>query len=350
MLKTAPNKKPSAIFTGPKQLTLGAAFAPVVTLAKYALLPLVWPISLLLDKVLGHSEEEHSRAQIKALIRTIRKEDRGLEIDEANMIHGVLEMHHKKAFHVAHQLRRAKMLPHDAIITPECVSDIMHWGHSRLFVYRRDPNFPDKKDDIIGVVLVKKLLNVSYESQSRLDSLIHAVKLPVVLNPNDNLLLTLNKFQSGTCHLAVISADPEACLDAMTKKTPIPDIARPTMFCSLEDVIEEMLKEEIYDEEDKEMGRHVRIAENGSGRWSGGTLNLRLVRRIQQPSRSDWSRQQQQLYIKRRSLSAPRLDLALKCHLLADSESGLSPELETPWQRGALSTRVSSCRCSRKVN
>lgn len=44
----------------------------------------------------------------------------------------------------------------------------------------------------------------------------------------------------------------------------IPVAARPLMFCSLEDVIEEMLKEEIYDEEDKELQRHAPVQSEDS--------------------------------------------------------------------------------------
>jgi len=38
----------------------------------------------------------------------------------------------------------------------------------------------------------------------------------------------------------------------LDENKPIPEAVRPTMFCTLEDVIEELLHEEIYDEEDIE--------------------------------------------------------------------------------------------------
>ncbi|CAE8652863.1 unnamed protein product [Polarella glacialis] len=177
------------------------------------------------------------------------------------------------------------MLPHDRIISHECVEEIMNWGHSRLFVYRRDPDHPEKRDDIIGVILVKKLLNVSLDANCRVDSVLHALKRPVVLHPEDNLLTTLNKFQAGTCHLAVISPHPDACLFAMRQQEHIPQRARPTMFCSLEDVIEEMLKEEIYDEEDKELGRHTFLGRgDSSARSHRLMLNLKLIPRESSPS------------------------------------------------------------------
>lgn len=270
---------PSAIFTGHRQLSLAAMLSPLVVSAEMLFVPIVWPVSLLLDKILGHCQSPYSRAQIKALIRTIRADESSLEIDEANMIQGVLEMHHRKAKNIAHPLRKAKMLPHDQVLTPECVDEIMNWGHSRLFVYRRDSLCPERRDDIIGVVLVKKLLSVTFDSKHTVESLVSAMKRPVVLHPEDNLLSTLNKFQAGTCHLAVISEQPEACVAAMRHLESIPADARPDFFCSLEDVIEALLKEEIYDEEDKELGRHARVPlSDSSSRCRNLMLNVRPAR------------------------------------------------------------------------
>jgi len=283
---------PSAVFTGPRQLSLAAALSPLVGFAKRIFAPIVLPISLMLDKVLGHSEDPYSRAQIKALIRTIHTQESNLEIDEANMLQGVLEMHHKKAQDIAWPVQQARMVPHDQLLTQACVNEIMDWGHSRLFIYRKDESNPERKDDIIGVVLVKKLIGIAVappnithgpESKYRIGNLMHAVKRPVVLSPSENLLATLNKFQSGTCHLAMISTKPEVCMEALRCQVSIPEDARPTMFCSLEDVIEEMLKEEIYDEEDKELQRHAPVLGEDSSparRARNLMLNIKVGRRL----------------------------------------------------------------------
>lgn len=314
---------PSAVFTGPRQLSLAAALSPLVGFAKRIFVFIVWPISLMLDKVLGHSHDPYSRAQIKALIRTINTQDSSLEIDEANMLQGVLEMHHKKAQDIAHALPKAKMVPHDRLLTEDCIKEIMDWGHSRLFVYRNDPDHPEQRDDIIGVVLVKKLLGISFpggsqgaESKYRIGNLMHAVKRPVVLHPDDNLLSTLNKFQGGTCHLAVISPDPALCLDALRRQVTIPSAARPTMFCSLEDVIEEMLKEEIFDEEDKELQRHAPIhASAGDSALKHGLKhNLMLNIRVGRPRAT-----------LRTSFSRSHTSIGETSRRRVKSEGGLSP-------------------------
>eukprot|EP00927_Polykrikos_kofoidii_P014668 TRINITY_DN1646_c0_g2_i1.p1 TRINITY_DN1646_c0_g2~~TRINITY_DN1646_c0_g2_i1.p1 ORF type:complete len:556 (+),score=95.38 TRINITY_DN1646_c0_g2_i1:118-1668(+) len=243
---------PSAIFTGPKQLLLAAKLAPVVRVAKFVFIPIVWPMSLFLDKCLGHDEKSgYSKAEMKGLVRALRNTESGLAFDEANMLHGVLEMHHKTAKHISFPIAQAKSLPRNVRFTQEVIGDLRRWGHSRCFIAG-----PGGPTDICGVFLIKKLLG-AYDTSNRgelcIDDL--PVKMPVVLHPNENLLSTLDKFQRGGCHLAVISEDPDALIAAWTSNEPTPKHAQPTMFCSLEDVIEEMLKEEIYDEEDVEHGR-----------------------------------------------------------------------------------------------
>jgi CBS domain containing-hemolysin-like protein len=229
---------PSAIFTGPGQLRLAAAFAPVVSFIRVVLFPLVLPISLILDKCLGHEENENRRGEIKATAKTLMSA--GLEPDEVNMIHGVLDMHRKTAGDIAKPLLQAKMVAHDDIVTKELVDRLLTWGHSRVFVYRRDPAVPEKRSDIMGVLLVKKLLGVSFEAALRVDSIQQALKDPVSLDADENLLSVLNRFQDSMCHLGFVRRAPEG---------------EAAMFCSLEDVIETMLTEDIFDEEDLELGR-----------------------------------------------------------------------------------------------
>jgi len=253
---------PSAIFTGPKQLLLAARMSPLVRCAKLLLLPLAWPLSLMLDRCLGHEVECYSRAHIKGLVRALSSisDTSIIELDEANMIHGVLELHHKTAGDIAQPLRKAKMLSHDAVLDEACLREISSWGHSRIFVYRRGEQSADMDwgSDILGALLVKKLVTVRPEEGRSAGGADWALKEPVVLGPEENLLSTLNKFQAGQCHLAIVGDQPEALQAALRSREPIPEGIRPTKFCTLEDVIEELMKEEIYDEEDVELGRDVR--------------------------------------------------------------------------------------------
>lgn len=277
---------PSAIFTGPHQLRLSAAMSPVVCIVKFMCLPIVWPISLVLDRCLGHEEEELSREHMKAMARTLQMQ--GLERDEVNMIHGVLEMHWKTATDISKPLEKAKMLAHDEIINEQLIATLLSWGHSRVFVYRRDLNDPARRDDIVGVLLSKMLLGIGLNDGRRVDSVHQALKQPVVLGPEDNLLSALNQFQDGMCHLALVSRKPAEFTEALEGGFVAAIETRPSMFCSLEDVIEALLKEDIFDEADEEHGRGPVLLRAGSARSSifRFIATPRLSRYASSPSRA----------------------------------------------------------------
>ena len=65
--------------------------------------------------------------------------------------------------------------------------------------------------------------------------------------PQQPLLTLMKKFQEGRSHLAIVSSDPDA-------DVPLSDEPCPTKVLgvvTIEDVIEEIIQEEIYDEKDK---------------------------------------------------------------------------------------------------
>jgi len=248
---------PSAIFTGPSQLLIVSKLASTVACAKMLFMPIVWPISLFLDKVLGHeSQDRFSRAKITTLVNQQFKNDKksetlaGLDEDEVTMIRGVLELHQKRPKDICRPMKDAYSLKSNAVLGLDTMASIMDWSHSRLLVYDGD------KDNIMGVLIVKKLIVVNPDDNRKLDSL-HILRKPAVLSDTDTLLQILNHFQVGRSHVAILSSDPEAVKKAWAANTPIPVEARPTMFCTLEDVIEELLKEEIHDEDDHDDFQHV---------------------------------------------------------------------------------------------
>lgn len=254
---------PSAIFTGPNQLAIAAKFAGFVSFLKLLLMPVVWPISMLLDMCLEHATTTFNRAQIKALVRMTNEGDAekqddylaktGLARDEIDMIHGALDLHRLRVEDIKENLEDAKMLPRSTVLNENTLADLLAWGHSRIFVYETD------KTNIRGVLLVKNLIVIDPNQERPLEQL--HLRKPSIVNPKDSLLATLNHFQTGRSHMAIISEDPEAVKAAWKNDTPIPKHAQPTGFLTLEDIIEELIKEEVFDEDDREkalaaMGGH----------------------------------------------------------------------------------------------
>ena len=96
-----------------------------------------------------------------------------------------------------------------------------------------------------------------------------------------NLVDLINLFQSGGgrggggSHLAVVCARPLIAEQALADDLPIPPEAAVIGVISLEDVIEELLQEEIYDEYDHRELDITRLAVN---RWKAFVERKKLKR------------------------------------------------------------------------
>lgn len=70
---------PSAIFTGPDQISMAATMSPLVKIVRMIFMPVAWPIAKLLDLFLGHDESignSYGRGEISALVRILCEEQR----------------------------------------------------------------------------------------------------------------------------------------------------------------------------------------------------------------------------------------------------------------------------------
>lgn len=317
---------PSAVFTGPGGMAIASHFAGCVGCLKLFLSPVVWPISLILDRCLEHEDESiFHRGKLKALVRlqqrAVHRENTtahsvagglGLAQDEIDMIHGSLDLHIKTVSQVQEPIAEAKMLPLDTVLDEDTLADVLHWGHSRIFVYDGD------RHNVRGLIMVKKLIVINPELKRPLNEL--HLRKPLVLSPKESLLTTLNSFQTGRSHLALISADPAAVKKAWETNTPIPSHAWPQGFLTMEDIIEELLREEVFDEDDRETAFGILHKANKLKRlraWAARAKNT--VKR-----RHDKAREEQQRLKEQGPLSVLRTPLMLQWRRSTD-DAPVSP-------------------------
>ncbi|KAL2504094.1 DUF21 domain-containing protein [Abeliophyllum distichum] len=297
-------------------LTVGATVAPFVQLLLWAFFPIAYPISKVLDWMLGKG---HSallrRAELKTFVDFHGNEaGKGGDLthDETTIIAGALELTEKTAKDAMTPILKAFSIDLDRTLNLETLNAIMTMGHSRVPVYYRNPN------NIIGIILVKNLLAVDPDDSVPLRKMLIR-KIPRVAE-NMPLYDILNEFQKGHSHIAVVYKDlnetketmqktkedidnlaiksishdvdttfSKADADQVTKKSPPSTPAfkkkhRGCSFCildlenspipeyppnqevvgviSMEDVIEELLQEEILDETDEYVNIHNRIKIN----------------------------------------------------------------------------------------
>lgn len=298
-------------------LTVGATMAPFVRLLLLLFFPIAYPISKVLDWMLGKGHAALlRRAELKTFVDFHGNEaGKGGDLthDETTIIAGALELTEKTAKDAMTPISKAFSLDLDGTLTLDTLNAIMAMGHSRIPVYYGD------RTNIIGIILVKNLLAVDPDDAVPLRKMLLR-KVPRV---TDNMPLydILNEFQKGHSHIAVVykdlnkkkdtlkmSKDEEKTHDVanksashdadndlksdgdqQAKKSPpsTPAFKKRHKGCSfcildldnnptlkypsneivvgvitMEDVIEELLQEEILDETDEYVNIHNRIRIN----------------------------------------------------------------------------------------
>lgn len=321
-------------------LTVGAMFAPLVRVLLWVFFPIAYPISKVLDWMLGKGHAVLlRRAELKTFVNFHGNEaGKGGDLthDETTIITGALELTEKTAKDAMTPISKAFSLDLDATLNLDTLNAIMTMGHSRVPVYYGYPK------NIIALVLVKNLLSIDPEEGVTLRKMIIR-KIPRV-SEDMPLYDILNEFQKGHSHIAVVYRDLNASKGNpkkakaehggenyahgndgavseshnarkdlvksdgdRQKKSPPPTPAfkkahRGCSFCildlentpipvfpsneevvgviTMEDVIEELLQEEILDETDEYVNIHNRIKVN----MNASQEKLPEVRLQSQPS------------------------------------------------------------------
>ncbi|KAK1272889.1 DUF21 domain-containing protein [Acorus gramineus] len=181
-------------------LSVGAKMVGIVRLLKLVLFPVAYPISKLLDWLLGKGHVAlMRRAELKTLVDMHgNAAGKGGELtdDETTIITGALDMTQKTAKDAMTTISETFSLDINAKLDMHTMGLIMSKGHSRVPIYSGSPT------NIIGLILVKNLITCRAEDEIPIRN-VTIRKIPRV---PDNLPLyeILNEFQKGHSHMAVV--------------------------------------------------------------------------------------------------------------------------------------------------
>lgn len=181
-------------------LSVGAKLAGVVRVLLLVFLPISYPISKLLDCVLGKGHFAlMRRAELKTLVDMHGNEaGKGGELthDETTIITGALEMTQKSAKDAMTPISETFSLDINSELDMYTMGLIMTKGHSRV------PIYSGSLTNIIGLILVKNLITCRPEDKVPVRN-VTIRKIPRVY---DDLPLydILNEFQKGHSHMAVV--------------------------------------------------------------------------------------------------------------------------------------------------
>ncbi|XP_019177838.1 PREDICTED: DUF21 domain-containing protein At5g52790 isoform X2 [Ipomoea nil] len=275
-------------------LSIGARLSPLVRLLLIAVFPISYPISKLLDFLLGKG---HSallrRAELKTLVNLHGNEaGKGGELthDETTIIAGALDLTQKTAKDAMTPLSTVFSLDLYSKLNDETMSLILNRGHSRVPIYSGTPT------NIVGLILVKNLIKCRPEDETPISHL--SIRSIPRIRENLPLYDILNQFQKGDSHMAVVVKSNCAELENAAPKSDMVKINVHSMqergfergkqmrnekivmseilgnsnslnssdvvlgIITMEDVLEELLQEPILDETDEYVDVHNRIKIN----------------------------------------------------------------------------------------
>ncbi|CAN1284700.1 DUF21 domain-containing protein At2g14520 [Linum perenne] len=248
-------------------LAIGSTVAPFVRVLVWICFPVAYPISKLLDYVLGHGHVAlFRRAELKTLV-TMHGNEAGkggeLTHDETTIIAGALELTEKTASDAMTPISDTFAIDINAKLDRDMMNLILEKGHSRVPVYYEQPT------NIIGLILFNKaeeqqLLPVS---NSTIDSApIKEVRVDVDGKAPQEKSFKRSKtsfqkwksFANSSNSSLKSSRSRKRIKDEVDSDILKMDGNLPTLLeeeeaiglITMEDLIEELLQEEIYDETD----------------------------------------------------------------------------------------------------
>ncbi|KAI4319994.1 hypothetical protein MLD38_033523 [Melastoma candidum] len=261
-------------------LRVGAKLSIVVRLLVIIVLPISYPISKLLDWLLG---KKHAallqRAELKMFVDMHANESgKGGELttDETTIITGALDLTLKTAKDAMTMMSNVFSLDINTKLDEDTLALIVRKGHSRVPIYSGKPT------SIIGLVLVKNLINCHPGDETCIKD-VTIRKIPRI---EDCLPLydILKLFQTGHSHMAAVvkckkngdvlprherrarqSKSKVGILGEQLERMPTTEEEEEEEeevigIITLEDVIEELLQEQILDETDEYVSVHNTIS------------------------------------------------------------------------------------------
>lgn len=237
---------PQAILTGPSQLRIAAFLVPLLRFVMLVTLPISYPLSKLLDKILGEHNSEGQAMDLKQMVVahqlvSEKMEKRGeLSTQQYRMIHGAIDISDVTISACTLPMSEVYALSSSTVLNQNLMQEVKVKGFSRIPIY-----YADNRGSAFAILLAKRLIGLNTQEKFTIESAKLDLRKPLFVSPNESLLDLLNKFQAGHVHMAFV------CEDAASVRNSFE--TRPNScigIITLEDVVEKLLNTEIDDEFD----------------------------------------------------------------------------------------------------
>ena len=219
---------PQALFSR-HALQYGSALAPLMKVVIIIFYPIAFPVSFILDKLLGHATPAmYSRHEIMQIISEHEESEHSpIDADEERIVHGALQFSHRQVREVMTPIDKVAMFDENQKLTNVFFEEVSEQGYSRF------PIYSGNKTNIVGVLFAKDLLTEDEDisirqTEDAFETDIMRIKGSAYL---DTVLARMLKKKQ---HIAIVEKNSGEAIGVL----------------SLEDIIEEIIQSEIEDEED----------------------------------------------------------------------------------------------------
>ncbi|KPI87080.1 hypothetical protein ABL78_3842 [Leptomonas seymouri] len=221
-------------------LQAGSKSAPIVKFFVIIFWPICKPLSLILDKFIGKDPGQiYERNELKKLMfmHAARSAESGIGAGEVDLMVGAMELHEKTVMEVMTPVSEMLMLEANERLNEETIQLISDHGHSRIPVYQTS------KNNVIGVLFAKDLLMANPQENTKVLLLVKFYNRRCHVVPSETKLISMLKyFQTGKSHIALVQE---------VQQRPYGDPYYEVKgLVTMEDIIEELIHSEIFDEYD----------------------------------------------------------------------------------------------------
>ena len=268
-------------------LRIGAMAVPIVWAFVYACWVVAYPISILLDFLLGREVTAvYSRHELLALVALnvespAHQKESGLTEQDGRLLQGALKLPSKTVSQIMTKLEKVYMLELDAVLDWALFKEILEHGHTRI------PIWTGSRENIVALLNTKDLLGLGFERRCALSTVVDKFdperSRVVTCSADDHLDTTLARCKKRKQHLLVVKEFEFPKDDAgmgtrlhrasLVASGSLP-AGRTVGIVTLEDVLEEVLGEEIVDEYDvyEDNGPVLRRVSTKAGHSRDGLL------------------------------------------------------------------------------
>ena len=219
-------------------LTIGAATAPIVQFLIYLMYIIAKPISVVLDRILGHEVvQKYSKDELKELVSIQMQEHQVLNTTENTILKGVLDFAQRTVGDVMTPLDAVFCIDIDAKLDFKTLAIMFKTGHSRIPVYDGD------KNNLVAVLITKDLILINPEDRIPVRTIIKCYPSGIYKTFDDTKLdEMMSLFKTWRSHIAIVTR--------VNDSGPGDPFYENVGIVTLEDVIEELIQDEIVDETD----------------------------------------------------------------------------------------------------